>query len=708
MTTRIIFPIRYKILAVLSAVVIAAVAFYLYLASRLFFEDKTVLVYELNESNVRLLASDVETTFTRVLDKLNLMATLINKPEEFAAAFENESELVKVAVLELAPNDGGQPRRSFIHVWPKYLESYKREPSHLETIREKAPIPFDRVAQSGLWIRNVTVGGNDVPPMMTIALKLAHSGANDGVERVIYADARLDHMLQAFSSAGIARTYAIDSEGFLLAHSEQERVAAGEDFKQDPLIVAAKSSQIRSEVKRFDQDDKSYLGSYFQLGLGGVIVASRVATDEAFAAAQRLIRKSLIYALVIITAAFLVALFFAHSLTEPIHNMLDATKRVAHGDFEQKIEVTTHDELARLAHSFNSMTGDLKTSRAQIEEYSRDLEKKVHQRTEQLEQQTVAIKEAQEALVRTTRLASVGEIAGRAAHEVLNPLTNINARLEKMQSLTLKADADDFGLLSEILSAWNKDYSGKGVQGLWQALSQPSTAEQGKTLLEEDLTNLQAIALDFARRLEERRADLDFLLKESSRINKIVNGMRTLTRVSADRRPVPLHTILEESLATMRDVLSKYKISTATQFAQNTPTVLADRDELIQVLSNLIRNSMQAIESARRDGKLVGEPSKIWISTQSVRRDDSGIAPQWVQIRVSDNGPGIDQENQARIFDSSFTTKSVQEGTGLGLSIARRFIRALDGEIILEKSIAAQETTFLIELPEMTEDGRNA
>src|ERR1700757_832158 len=68
--------IRSKILVVLSTVVILAVALYLYLASRIFFEDKTLLIYELNQTNVQTLGSDVETYLKRVIDKLRTVAVL--------------------------------------------------------------------------------------------------------------------------------------------------------------------------------------------------------------------------------------------------------------------------------------------------------------------------------------------------------------------------------------------------------------------------------------------------------------------------------------------------------------------------------------------------------------------------------------------------------------------------------------------------------
>lgn len=700
MAIKLKFPIRYKILAVLSVVVVAAVALYLYLAAKLFYDDKTVLIYELNETSVRTLALDVRTVLLRNLDKLKLIAGLLEtnqagRLDTIAAVFAGEDELIKVAVLEVK-TPGEKPVRTFTQVWPKYLEAYKKDSAYLEQLREAVPIEFEKVLSMGVWVRNATLPApTDSPPIMTIASAI-ESDDPDAPKRVIYADVRLDRMLEAFRAGLIAKPYAVDSEGHLLAHADQQLVLGAPLLNGDPLIQKAQASTVLGEVTRFSENDKSYIGSFYKVGLGGLIVASRSEGGVAFEAAERLIRKSINYAAVVITVAFLVALFFSHSLTEPIRRLLEATQRIAKGDFDRLIHVKSHDELATLAASFNSMTVDLRSSRAQIQEYSRTLEKKVEERTHQLEEQNVAIKEAQEALVRTTRLASVGEVAGRAAHEVLNPLTNVTARLEKMQHSSLKADLDDVRLFNEIIAAWAKDFTEKGRDGLFQSLTAPSKALPGKTLLDEDLANLGAIAKDFTRRVSERQNDIGFLQRESGRINKIVNGMRSLTRVSGIRRPIEVHELLDEALATMADVLKKRRIQTETRYCEAMPVVLADHDELLQVLSNLIRNSMQAIEEAQKNAAPVGVPAKIWFETKLLQLESGATR---IHVRVCDNGPGIASENFQKVFESSFTTKTVDEGTGLGLSIARRFIRALDGEIMVDKSVPAVETAFLIDLP---------
>jgi signal transduction histidine kinase len=685
--------IRSKILFVLIAMLVSAVGLYLYLASQIFFEDKKLLVYELNQTNVRTLGQEVETYFKRVIDKLQIVASLQHKDANAASTvlsqlISEDEGFLKVALIDqVGEGANANLQTTVLGTWPKTLELAGKDASYLDQIRQAVPIPFERVIKEGVWIRNATLSpkpGEELPAILTLASRV-------GDNEIVYVDLRLDSVLSAFTRSGLAQTYLMDSDGFALADSDHKKISTPTDLKADPLMASAQTSKLRSELKSYRESNTDYLGSFFKLGLANLVVASKIQSDEAFSAAQVLFKKSLLYALIVITAAFLIALFLSHSLTTPIRRMVEATQRIASGDFDVSLPVKSGDELAYLSASFNSMNANLKTSRDQIQEYSRDLEKKVAERTVQLEEQNVAIKEAQEALIRTTRLASVGEVAGRAAHEVLNPLTSILTRLEKLQNQVKTEESDDLSLFSEIISAWQKSLSEGGQAALMQALSAPSQAKSGKSLLEEDIENLGALASDFSKRQNNRQADFDFLTKESQRITKIVNGMRQLTRVSGNRKTVSANQTLQESVATMKDVLSKNKIKVETQFTEENPKIQVDPDEVLQVMSNLMRNSMQAFQ-----GYETPNQKQITITTSVANEGET----RTLQIRFADNGPGIAVENQSKIFEPTFSTKSVEEGTGLGLAICRRFIRAYEGEIVLEKSEPGN-TVFLIELPEV-------
>lgn len=121
----------------------------------------------------------------------------------------------------------------------------------------------------------------------------------------------------------------------------------------------------------------------------------------------------------------LVLLFFiTSSIINPLKGMVFATNKIAQGDLSHKIEINFRDEIGQLAHSFNQMTEDLKKANQKLIHWGKTLEKRVKERTRELQ-------EMQDYLIQSEKLASLGKMAAGIAHEINNPLTSIliNAHL---------------------------------------------------------------------------------------------------------------------------------------------------------------------------------------------------------------------------------------------------------------------------------------
>jgi signal transduction histidine kinase len=239
--------------------------------------------------------------------------------------------------------------------------------------------------------------------------------------------------------------------------------------------------------------------------------------------------------------------------------------------------------------------------------------------------------------------------------------------------------------LGEILGAWKKDLSEKGLQGLIKSLEEPSKVNPGMNLLQEDLGNFNAILSAWDKDLSTLDVDTKFLMQQALRIEKILRQMRSLSVVSSQRTKLKAHPLVHDAMNIVADLFAKNRVELRETFGVFEGDVRVDRDELIQVLTNMLRNSLQAVLEKK--------------STKKIVEVQTSLVGARLMIDIIDNGVGITSENQPKLFENQFSTKGPDEGTGLGLSISRRFVRAFNGDVYLLKTSPKEGTTFRIELP---------
>ena len=126
--------------------------------------------------------------------------------------------------------------------------------------------------------------------------------------------------------------------------------------------------------------------------------------------------------------------------------------------------------------------------------------------------------------------------------------------------------------------------------------------------------------------------------------------------------------------------------------------VMAPKPQLIRVFVNLITNAIQAVEMQGKEMEERGESfsGKILISLRNGTRDG------YYDIVFDDNGPGVKEENQTKLFTPNFTTKTA--GTGLGLAICRNIITKCEGDIRYQKSFALGGASFTVTIPKYRKD----
>jgi two-component system NtrC family sensor kinase len=181
---------------------------------------------------------------------------------------------------------------------------------------------------------------------------------------------------------------------------------------------------------------------------------------------------------------------------------------------------------------------------------------------------------------------------------------------------------------------------------------------------------------------DPHRADLKMIIDETNRCKTIVADLLNFARQhEVMAKVMNLHDLLDEVLKGLAKQPKFEGVRVEKEYAKDLPFIMADPDQLRQVFIILLDNAAEAIETS----------GTITICTRPADE-------YWVEIRISDTGCGIAEENLSKIFSPFFTTKPLGQGTGLGLSIAYGIIKMHRGQINLQSKLG-EGTTVTITLP---------
>ncbi|MBD2446234.1 hybrid sensor histidine kinase/response regulator [Nostoc sp. FACHB-152] len=294
----------------------------------------------------------------------------------------------------------------------------------------------------------------------------------------------------------------------------------------------------------------------------------------------------------------------------------------------------------------------------QLKQLTDNLEQKVIERTTELQK-------AQVQLVQQEKLSMLGQLVAGVAHEMNNPISCIISNIHPAQ--------DYIADLTHVLQLCQQNYSQLPL------VLQNAIAETDLEFILEDLPKL----LNSMQVSTDRIKDISISLRNFARTD-------TFTKVMFD-----VHEGLDDTLLILRHRLKglgqRPEIKIIKQYA-SLPKIECYPGQLNQVFMNILANAVDALEDVWQQGKRVDGSLTINICTQK-------LSPEYVTIRISDNGMGMTDDVKQRIFDSLFTTKALGKGTGLGLAIAHQIVVEKHGGTIQVNSTLNQGTEFAIVLP---------
>ena len=289
--------------------------------------------------------------------------------------------------------------------------------------------------------------------------------------------------------------------------------------------------------------------------------------------------------------------------------------------------------------------------RLQAEEQLKKYNEELSRANSELQVSMKKLQNAQDQILRSEKLASIGRLAAGVCHELLNPLNIISGHV---QALLLEREQD--ASLNE---------------------------------------------------------DLESIMEEIGRIEKIVGGLLKFSRKEdMELTYVDINEELESVLSIMEKDMQIDNVRVVRDFSSDLPSIKIDANRMRQVFLNLTNNARHAME---KGGTLtVTTEPYIKKLKQNRRKTDLNTPPDaipviqenFIRIKFEDTGTGIKEEDMVKLFDPFFTTKPEDQGTGLGLSVCYTIIEKHSGTIEVE-SQPGKGAAFIINLPCSSPDETN-
>lgn len=408
----------------------------------------------------------------------------------------------------------------------------------------------------------------------------------------------------------------------------------------------------------------------------------------------------------------------------PVRYLALGTRAVAEGNYEKRLPVKRHGELGFLVESFNTMTEKIAQARDEAQRLRQEAEsQRAYLETLLAHLSSGVLSFDCDMKLLTTNQAANAILHGELQQYVGWPIAVLTGAYPHLSDLMDSLEP----LLRETKGAWRKELSLQGISGrqellcrgtplfhrggIWcgavlviddvtaliQAQRTTAWGEVARRLAHEIKNPLTPIQLS-AERLKYKLGkslnptDHEVLDRSTRIIVQQVEAMKTMVNAFAEyARPSTVQLQQVDISSLVDEVAALYPppsgLEIELDLCRSLPLILADPIKIRQLLHNLIKNAQEAVVSA---SCILG---KMQIKTLQIEENHRC----YIEIQLSDNGPGISSEQLDRIFEPYVTTKA--KGTGLGLAIVKRIVEEHGGSIRIDTQCQNKGAAFLIRFP---------
>ncbi|MFA4915903.1 MAG: ATP-binding protein [Syntrophales bacterium] len=424
-----------------------------------------------------------------------------------------------------------------------------------------------------------------------------------------------------------------------------------------------------------------------------------------------------IVTLLIIFSATWFGVFLAKSITVPIQDLAEATRKIAQGDLDHRINIKADDEIGVLVGSFNQMTEDLKKSNKGLKQANMDIEERRKYMETVLRNVSAGIISVDKGGVITTVNRAAEKMLGIKTEKVLHRhykdalspehMAIVNELLKEMgrkgdgfveKQIELVLKDRRIMVLTTVSVIKDDDKNELGMVAVFEDLTQLQKVERAAAWREvarriaheikNPLTPVQLSAQRLQKKYGEKMGDDAPVFYECTKtiidqvevLRKLVNEFSHYARMPVTNlSPNDLNETIRDSVALFQDAHKDvhFDLNEGTDI----PELNLDPEQIKRVMINLLDNAVFAVD--KKDGRIEIRTSY----DKTIRK---------AMLEVADNGPGIPAGYKMKMFEPYFSTK--RTGTGLGLAIVNSIISDHDGHVSVRDNTPSG-TIIAIELP---------
>jgi C4-dicarboxylate-specific signal transduction histidine kinase len=279
-----------------------------------------------------------------------------------------------------------------------------------------------------------------------------------------------------------------------------------------------------------------------------------------------------------------------------------------------------------------------------------------------------ALKQSQQKLLETSRLAGKAEVATSVLHNVGNVLNSVNVSGNVLSERLRGSKVTILAKIADLLNEQRADFSGfvandprgKRIPDLIATLSEALREENHELL-----------------------AEVSVITSHIGHIKEIVSMQQNYSKIGGVTENLEISDLLEDAMRMNAASLARHQIKVRQEY-ESVPKLQVDRHKVLQILVNLLNNAKQSVEESGREDKQV---------TLKIQNNGG----QFIKISIQDNGVGIASNNLNRIFSHGFTTKKT--GHGFGLHSGALAAVEAGGALRVQSDGLGKGATFTLELP---------